>query len=63
MKYALAYMFGILTMIVLAYDYERLKDESRRLRRERDMYDILYRKANTKLSNYQDSINIHCICK
>lgn len=63
MKYVLAYSFGILTMIVLAYDYENLKDESRRLRRERDMYDLLYRKANTKLSNFQDSINIHCICK
>lgn len=63
MKYALAYMFGILTMIVLTYDYEGLKDESRRLRRERDMYDLLYRKANTRLSNFQDSINIHCICK
>ena len=39
------------------------QSEITKLRTERDMYNRLYREANTRLAHFQDSINIHCICK
>lgn len=52
-----------MSTIALVNKKNILIEDSRRLRRERDMYDSLYRSANTRLANFQDSINIHCICK
>lgn len=39
------------------------REENNRIRRERDMYDSLFRTANTRLYQFQDSLNKHCICK
>ncbi len=39
------------------------QEEIKKLRTERDMYNRLYREANTRLARFQDSINVHCICK
>lgn len=56
---------GVITYQVLQLDFKlrNSQQNEKQLRKERDMYDSLYRKANTRLSNYQDSINKHCICK
>lgn len=42
---------------------QNLREQNAKLRRERNMYDSLYRTANTRLMHFQDSINCHCICK
>lgn len=53
-------MWGVMNMDSKT---QNLKGQNSQLRRERNMYEKLFRTANTRLSNYQDSINLHCICK
>lgn len=42
---------------------QNLKEENNRNRREKEYYLSLYRSANTKLIQFQDSLNKQCICK
>lgn len=60
---SITFIIGVLATLRLNYDLQSAREDSRRLRGERDMYNALYRKANTRLAHFQDSINIHCICK
>jgi len=51
------------TIIIMTNKKINLEEQNAKLRRERNMYDSLYRAANTRLMHFQDSINCHCICK
>jgi hypothetical protein len=42
---------------------QELKQTIIQLRRDKRMYDSLYRTANTRLLHFQDSVNAHCDCK
>lgn len=55
----------IMTWGILELDskLQNEREENNRNRRERDMYEKLFRTANTRLYQFQDSINQHCICK
>lgn len=58
------FIFGFgLASAALYPALEQLKSECRYMQKQRDMYDSLYRAANTHLMHFQDSINKHCICK
>lgn len=54
---------AVSSILYLYFRLNTVKEESRRFRGERDMYESLYRKANTRLMHVQDSINAHCICR
>lgn len=54
---------AVSSILYLYCRLETVKGEANQLQRERNMYDSLYRTANTKLYQFQDSINKHCICK
>jgi|GEM_PF-4064086 len=54
--------FG-LACIPLAKTIDEQNEKINRLKKERDMFSKLYRTANTNIAHFQDSINLHCICK
>lgn len=52
-----------ISLFALNYNNDYYEEKENRIRLERNMYDSLYRSANTRLYQFQDSINKHCICK
>jgi len=52
---------GIIIVSLETNNYYEEKIES--LKRERDMFAKHYRTANTRIIQFQDSINKHCLCK
>jgi hypothetical protein len=42
---------------------EEYESKINQLRRDKRMYDSLYRAANARLIHFQDSVNRKCICK
>lgn len=59
----IGFIIVIIGTLQLDNKLQNSREQNSQLRRERNMYDSLYRTANTRLYQFQDSINKHCICK
>jgi hypothetical protein len=65
MKFFLIFTVGGIAGIIIAVNTtkEDLQHDINQLRRDKRMYDSLYRTANTRLLQFQDSVNRRCVCK
>lgn len=58
--YIIGFLFAA-TITIPAFKDKNSEYEAMRI--QRDMYNVLFRKANTNLMHFQDSINKYCICR
>lgn len=58
--YIIGFLFAATIMIPV---FINIDSKYKSMRKERDMYNKLYRTANTNLMHFQDSINKYCICR
>lgn len=59
-SYTIGFMFAATIMVPA---FINIDSKYKSMRKERDMYNKLYRTANTNLMHFQDSINKYCICR